>query len=222
MHATIKPRVRLEPKPRVKPDNNFKLYNYYKDCPNQTYRYRQNANDLALQHPSYSLMVGASGTGKTLALMNAILTPDVRMQWDRIWIFARFINEPLYQLIQTRVDEYQDKYEHKIDEQLPYRMCMMSDDLSTLPTADEMKELISSDKQVLLIFDDLMMADSKSMKMIVDYYTWVRKCNVSVFFLAQHNTDVSRIIRSNLTYAIIFLQTALKKLTSSHVITRHR
>ena len=55
-------------------------------------------------------MIGASGTGKTLALMNAILTPDVRMQWDRILVFARFINEPLYELIQTRVDEYQDKY----------------------------------------------------------------------------------------------------------------
>ena len=56
-----------------------------------------------------------------------------------------------------------------------------------------------------------MMADNKSMKMIVDYYTWVRKCNVSVFFLAQHNTDVSRIIRSNLTYAVIFYTDSVKE-----------
>ena len=44
-HAVIKRRVKREVKAVKKPDNNFKLYNYYKDCPNSDVKYRQNANE---------------------------------------------------------------------------------------------------------------------------------------------------------------------------------
>src|SRR5687767_5111604 len=57
-----------------------------------------NRNKLAPQWPMRILLVGASGSGKTNLLLNLILQ---YLQFDRLFIYARDLNEDKYVFLQT-------------------------------------------------------------------------------------------------------------------------
>jgi energy-coupling factor transporter ATP-binding protein EcfA2 len=184
--------------------NEFKPRNYYKHCSTSN-AHRQNSNRLSIKHPSMNLIVGGTGAGKTnLALMNLLLNEQVRLQWDKIYVFCRFPDEPLYQMLSEHSDKIKQKFETMTGDTLGYEPVEIFDSLDALPDFQTLTAMIKSDIQTVMVFDDFMMADKKSLKIISDYYTWVRKCNVSTFFLAQRNSLVDRTIRVNIDNVILF------------------
>ena len=56
-------------------------------------------------HPSRMLIIGSSGSGKTNALLNLIKQQDSNSLIDKIYLYAKDLNEPKYQfLIKKRED----------------------------------------------------------------------------------------------------------------------
>ena len=56
-------------------------------------------------HPYRMLIIGGSGSGKTNALLNLIKEQDSDNHIDKIYLYAKDLNEPKYQfLIQKRED----------------------------------------------------------------------------------------------------------------------
>jgi hypothetical protein len=178
--------------------------NYYKHCSTKNV-HRQNANPLTLRHPSMNLVVGFTGAGKSnIALMNLLLNEQVRLQWDKLYVFCRFPDEPLYQMLAEHSNKIKTKYETLTGDSLGYEPVEIFDNLEALPDFETVTAMIKSDIQTVMVFDDFMMADKKSLKIISDYYTWIRKCNVSTFFLSQRNSLVDRTIRTNVDNVILF------------------
>lgn len=182
------------------------LQNYYAKIKN-TNAYTQNdAHKLNLRHPSYCLIVGKSGSGKTNVLMNLLVNPETKFMWDRCYVFCRFMDEPLYKLLRESIEARQAKYEKKHGD-LGYEMLTISDNLDDLPPLEDLQaNEDEQDLQTIFVFDDHMLASKKHMKKIELYFTTIRKINAggTALFLAQRNTEVPRVIRSACGYVILF------------------
>lgn len=125
-------------------------------------------------------LIGASGSGKTNALMNYIkLTSGT---FGEIHICYK-TTEPLYELL---------------DKKLKSKNIYFYTDVSKMPEPKDLKE---KEKQKLIIFDD-MLADKDQTK-IINYFIYGRKQNCSTFILSQSYYGVPKTIRGQFSYLIL-------------------
>ena len=162
-----------------------KLVNFYtlkevKDLKEQSYNPHFNETDIEI--PSRTAIIGASGSGKTISLLNYILiTPNT---FGHITIVTKQ-NEALYEFL---------------DKKLKGKNITIYYDLDKLP---EPRDFPNKELQNLLIFDDQVV--TKNQSKIINYFIYGRKvgAGITIFYLTQSYYSVPKTIRGQLSY--IFL-----------------
>jgi len=153
--------------------------NFYDKLPKQykgtgTKKYK-NYKQIKIDLPMRCLIIGASGSGKTLALMNIINSIN---GWDKIYLCCPNLQQPLYQFL--------------IDS-LGKQIMIAVESFNELPPIDSYNEK----EQSLVIFDDMLNADPKTMKAIGTYFIRGRHKKISPVFLTQSYYATPSIIRRN-------------------------
>ena len=157
--------------------------NYYTEC-KKSKCHNPHYNTHKIELPFRAIIVGASGSGKSLCLLHLISQmPDT---FEELIICCRSRDEPLYDLLSEKAKGMVTFYEN------------------TVPPLDEFKK---EKKSRLIAFDDLVMS-KKLNDVIAEYYLRSRKINMSCVYLTQSWYQVPKFIRLNTTYII------LKKISS--------
>ncbi len=171
----------------------FQIKNYYdtikvkkEDKIDRSYPNEQLIN---MKLPARVLVVSPSGGGKTNLLRNIV---DGIGIWDKIIIWAKDLDEPLYKDLIDKCRAAEKKYKVQI-----------------LLAITHAKDLPDIDKDVdrkentLLICDDLITEDPKSLKTLEPWWQRGRHYGVTMFFLTQGYYDVPKMIRKNSSYLIL-------------------
>ena len=135
-----------------------------------------NKNCFVSQHPSNTVILGSTGCSKTNLLFN-ILTLN-----------------PVYSKIFIITKQPEDKYSFLLQK--------FPNDVKIFYQNDEydLDELIDGKKQVCCIFDDLI----KDNNYINEWFVRSRKKNCSNFFLSHSYFKISKTLRLNIHYLILF------------------
>ena len=135
-----------------------------------------NKNCFTPQHPSNAVILGPTGCSKTNLLFN-ILTLN-----------------PIYNKIFIITKQPEDKYTFLLNE--------FKNDVKIFYQNDEydLDKLIDGKKQVCCIFDDLI----KDNNYINEWFVRSREKNVSNFFLSHSYFKISKTLRLNIHYLILF------------------
>lgn len=158
-------------------------------------KYR-NPNKLTLQHPCRGIVFGPSGSGKTTTIANLLLNPKTKMEYDRVYLFARMLDEPLYEAIIDRFEKVEAKLSKKLNQEV--KILYYSNSLEDVPPL----ESIDSSIQNIFIFDDFLCDENRHL--ILPYWIMGRKKNCSVFFLAQSFYNIDKDMRGNSNYLLIY------------------
>ena len=124
------------------------------------------------------LICGPSGAGKINLLTNILLKPLI--QYDSIYLDAKFPEQPKYQLLRDSLEEFSrnvcyDVTECSNDEVIP---------LDELP----------NDNQTLVVFDDFL---CEKQNILIDYFIRGRNMNCSAIYLSQSFFKTPKDIRCN-------------------------
>ena len=178
-------------KTNKKNNNNDEILNFYEldgvkvFCPdynNPAY----NRNTMPLKHPMRSVIVGASGSGKSNVLLNIIKKMD--KTFNTIKIFTQDKSEALYLYLESVIDKpFLEIYEG-IDSFNKF-------DFETL-----------EEGQHLIIFDDFCIESTKKQQKICELYIRGRKMckgGISAIYLTQSYYDCPIIIRKQATNFIM-------------------
>ena len=135
-----------------------------------------NKNCFVSQHLSNTIILGPTGCSKTNLLFN-ILTLN-----------------PVYEKIYIITKQSEDKYNFSLDK--------FPNDVKILYQNDEydLDELIDGKKRVCCIFDDLI----RDNNYINEWFVRSRKKNCSNFFLSHSYFKISKTLRLNIHYLILF------------------
>lgn len=153
-----------------------------------------NQNPLAPQHPFRLLIIGPSGSGKTNMMVDLIIN---HIYFDKIYIFAKDLEEPLYEFLKDFFAKCKKRIEKKLNRDMP-DIAFFSDELADIPDIDE----IDKKKQHLIIFDDFV--TERDQDDIKDIFVRGRKKNISTIYLSQSYFDVPKIVRLNAQYFALF------------------
>lgn len=163
---------------------------YYKYMPSK-YKgpeYRNPVKHMP-SHPWQGAAIGKTGSGKTTYVIDLL---NKARNFDRVYICAKCINEPLYQNFAASMGD----------------KCMMTDSVWDLPSIEEMCERSKKD-QICLIFDDQVAEDKKSQDKMFTYFLRGRKgigneCGgISTMYITQSFTGMPKKIRDNLNLVIL-------------------
>jgi hypothetical protein len=139
--------------------------------------------------PLRALVCAPSGAGKTKLLRNFV---DGIGAWDKIIIWAKDLDEPLYKDLIEKCQAVEKKFKTRI-------MLAITDG-KDMPDLDKD---INRKENTLLICDDLITEDPKSLKLLDPWWVRGRKMGVSMFVLTQGYFDVPKKIRKNSQYLIL-------------------
>ena len=136
-----------------------------------------NKNVFTPKHPSNSIIIGYIGCSKTNLVFNIILT--LNPVYDKIYIFTK---------------EPEDKYNFLL-KKLPH-------DVKIFYQNNEynLDDLMKGNYQSCCIFDNLITDDKK----IMEWFVRSRKKNCTNFFLAHSYFKMSKTLRLNVHYIILF------------------
>lgn len=167
-----------------------KVTNFYELVPkkfqmeNRTY---DNFAETNIKIPARMILTGTSGSGKTNCLMRII---DQINCFDRIYLYARNLEEPLYKYFTNALEE--------AEKTTGVSILVKSKDISTLPSVDDLDPKLNH----LLIIDDMITEKSKYLERVAEYFTMGRKKYCSCIFLSQSYFRVPLLIRQNTDYFI--------------------
>lgn len=166
------------PPKRVKSE--AEMVDWYKVMPKKFLLKQHNPNYEihGIKVPFRMLIIGGSGTGKTLTFMNIL--HNFGNTFQNIFIITKNKDEPLYNYLQSKSDEIQ-----------------ITEGINTAPNLDE----LNKDEQTLIVMDDLVL--EKNQKQLEEYFIRARKLNCSLIYISQSYYAVPKLIRQNLTYLVI-------------------
>lgn len=139
--------------------------------------------------PARILLCGSTGCGKTNLLLNFVY--DL-LPWEKLYIFARDLQESKYLQLQEEVS-VAEEYSR---EQIGHFANQLDIDVDELDPSHHN----------LVVFDDFVTADCKTMQTITDYFIRGRKKNATVIFISQSYYTVPKDIRLQCSYLIFFHQ----------------
>lgn len=148
---------------------------------------------LKIDLPFRIIITGKSGSMKSNLAINLIQLINA---WDTILLFAKNIEQPLYQKLIERFES-------------EGKTIVASNDLAELPDIDE----IEDPTKTLVIFDDLLA--ERNLKAVEDYFLRGRNKGVSMIFIAQKHAGKSGIplmIRENASHVLVKQSNRMKAL----------
>ena len=151
-------------------------------------------------HPYRILIIGGSGSGKTNTLFNLIKKQDYHDVNDKIYLYARDLNEPKYQFLIKKREDAGIKHVNN-----PNAFIECSN------TMDDVYENINDynpirKRKKLIVFDDMIadiMTNKRFQAIIKELFIRCRKLNISLVFITQSYFSVPKDARLNTTHYFI-------------------
>ena len=151
-------------------------------------------------HPYRMLIIGGSGSGKTNALLNLIKEQDSDNLIDKIYLYAKDLNEPKYQFLIKKREGAGIK--HSDDpkafiEYSPY----MDDVYNNIDDYNPTRK-----RKNLIVFDDMIadiMTNKKFQAIVKELFIRCRKLNISLVFIMQSYFSVPKEVRLNSKHYLI-------------------
>ena len=141
---------------------------------------------LPIKHPFRLCIIGASGTGKTQALIWMI---EESKAFHKIYLYAKKLDEPLYEFL---IDSWEKRSKKQKETLIEY-----SDDINEIVHLKDIDESI----QNLIIFDDFIV--ERDLKQVEELFIRGRKSNCSITFISQSYYIIPSIARQNSNYFIL-------------------
>lgn len=181
---------------------------------------KDRGDDCMPAWPWRMIVSGATGSGKTRAVLQMITT---MLPIDRLMVFAKNVQEEDYQKLEkvwcpTREHERDEeiseveKHNDKVMEDGKPESCIkvppvpftyhFSDNLDNFPTMAEMQQTDWNNTQTLVVIDD--MVTEKNQDVIAQFIIACRKVNCSFIYITQSYYDVPSVIRKQKSCAMIF------------------
>ena len=155
---------------------------------------KHNLKEPYIPNHLYRILVnGASGSGKTNALLNLIREHNNDEHIDKIYLYVKNLNEPKYELLIKKREDVGIK--HLKDPKVFIEYSITVDDVSNNIDDNNPKR----NKKNLILFDDIIgdiNANKKFQTIIKDLFFRCRTLNISLAFTTQE-------IRLNSTYYLI-------------------
>ena len=176
------------------------LTNFYSLLPKDKQKQPIGYKNHMIDKNSRILMIGASGTGKSNALMNYIEKSSGEYQQIIICSFST-TDEPLYQYLKNKIPEVE-----------------LINDINEVPPVQSFDD---EDKKIskLIVFDDFICLSKKQMKILEDYAISSRKFGFTTVYISQNYTSVPKIISRNCNYIFCFKindKVSIKRIISNH------
>lgn len=141
------------------------------------YKYR-NPNKKTLLFPCRGVLFGPSGCGKTSVVLNLLLNPLTKMEYDKVYHYAKQLDEPFYEALIQKFEKIEKKLTKRA--KTPIKIMHYCNSLEGVLPLDNMERTCQS----LVIFDDFM--TEKNQDIILEY--WIRGRSAA----AQHCYFLSR------------------------------
>lgn len=171
-------------------DHSIEIENNYESVPKkfkEEERNYENEKKVNIKIPFRMCVTGASGSGKTNAIVEIIKKINA---FDKIMIWAKDTEEPLYA---SFIDKIQT-----VEKQQGSSILTVSNDIKDLPSVDT----INKENNTLLIIDDMVTEKDKMLNRVVEYFIRGRKKGVSSVFLSQSYFDIPTLIRKQCNYFV--------------------
>jgi len=170
----------------------FHIVNYYEKWADdeddmEMYRY-ENEDLLKIKLPFRGVLQGASGSGKTNIAMNLVSGIGI---WDRVIILAKNLEEKLYRCCIREI--------RKLEAAQKRNILLAIDNIADLPPLKD----FNPKQNTLLIVDDFVADDPKSLKPLNEIWLRGRKNSISPLFISQSYFDTPKIIRKNSDYVFV-------------------
>jgi energy-coupling factor transporter ATP-binding protein EcfA2 len=160
----------------------------------------KNWNNETLQNFSRTIIYGMTGSGKTNLLLNLIFNNKggCQMYYDRVYLYAKNLEQPKYVMMQKRFEKIEAKVSKKVG--IEFKMFFTANKLEDVLPVDAM----DPDYSNICIFDDFITEKNLKKSCIVDYWIRSRHKHCSCIFLSQSFTTIPKDIRINTDYLILF------------------
>lgn len=167
----------------------LEIINYYKrwadgDDDNELDRY-PNEDLMNVRLPFRALVCGPSNTGKTNVVLNLFSLIGI---WDKVVILAKDLEEKLYKRAIKEIQTMETLQKRKI--------LLAIDSIELLPPISSFKK----EENSLLIVDDFVADDPKSLIPLDHIWIRGRKQRISPIFITQSYFDTPKNIRKNSDY----------------------
>ena len=133
-------------------------------------------------HPYKILIIGGSGSGKTNTLLNLIKEQDERDVIDKIYLYARDLNEPKYQFLIEKHGNIGIKHYNDLNTFIGFSN-MMDDVYENIDDYN-----LSRKRKKLIVFDDMIadiMTNRRFQAIMKKLFVRCRKLNISLVFTTQ-------------------------------------
>ena len=164
-------------------------------------------------HPYRILIIGGSWSGKTNALINLI---NEQNYIDKIYLYARDLNEPKYEYLITKCKDVGIKH---LNNPSAFIECLNTMD----DVYDNINDYNSNRRRkILIVFDDLIadvMTNKKFQAIRKELFIRYRKLNISRVFITQSYFSLPKNVRLNSTHYLIMKTNNRKKL--QNIVINH-
>ena len=124
------------------------------------------------------LIIGGSGSGEANALLNLIKQDDI----DKIYLYAKDLSEPKYELL---IKKHKDAGIKHFNDPNTFIECSNTmNDVNILMIIDDYNP--NRKRKILIVFDDMIadvMTNKKFQAVIKELFIRCRKLNISLFFI---------------------------------------
>lgn len=147
----------------------------------------RNKHPLLPQFPFNMLIIGPTGCGKGVLLLNLILK---FITFDKLYLYSKHIDQPQVQMLIS--------FFNKIKEQTSEDILYVSNDIEDVVSVDD----VDSSLQNLIIFDDMILENN--LNQVVNFFIRGRHSTCSTIMISQIYMKVPRSIRLNTHYIALF------------------
>ena len=145
-------------------------------------------------HPYRILIIGGSGSGKTILLLHLI---ENQLEIDKICLYAK--------------DPYKAKYQYLINEGEGVSITHFNDPKASIEYSNDMHDVYKNigeynhdkENKILIVFDDMvadMIYNKKLNSIVTELFIRGRKLNISLFFITQSYFKVPKDVRLNTSH----------------------
>jgi hypothetical protein len=179
------------------------LVNFYSLLPKSKEKKTVGYNNHLIDKNSRILLIGASGSGKTNALLNFIEKSSGEFHKIIIASFST-TDEALYQFLKDKIPDVE--------------LINTIEDVPLVQDFDDKEK----NKSKLIVFDDFIGLNTKQMKILTDYAISSRKFGFTCVFISQNYTSIPKVISRNCNYILLFKindKVSIKRIISNHSLS---